>query len=419
MQLRSNTQTLAACTSGAATIAVLAKTFVPFYLVGSSVIFLAFVSIGLIFAALNFRQIAADANRIGDVLILLGLFYGVVIINYWAKSFPEVSPTHLLGILIFHSLFLLSAAAIYLAIILLYVLRYGDPMRGGYLNDLFGVGDEAVFTTFHQNIGLILGLGALAALGLGSSRLTKFLAIGALPFVLILMFHIAARTALVALICSLIFLTGVNLWCRSKKSALLGALVLTLTVTAGSYLFYQQTLTGKNAGAKAPDAVSRTIREIQNPHDGLRIPIWGQIFHRIALNPAQFITGRGIGMYPIDEGFGAADWLLHPTEGSKHYPHNEYLELFYETGIFGLVLFAILTLFPIAASMKRWLSFSVADKSVMAIYLYILVSSNISGSFAYFYILQFFLALILGVISFKRSAEAPWFERAFLPQYPK
>jgi O-antigen ligase len=111
-------------------------------------------------------------------------------------------------------------------------------------------------------------------------------------------------------------------------------------------------------------------------------------------------------MYPVDAGFGPPDWLLHPTDGSTHYPHNVHLEILYETGIVGLVLFSILTIFPMVASLRRRSVFSSAEKSAVAIYVFTLVSSDISGAFAYSYILQFFLALTVGIIAMKRSAEA-------------
>ena len=111
-------------------------------------------------------------------------------------------------------------------------------------------------------------------------------------------------------------------------------------------------------------------------------------------------------MYPVNEGFGAPDWPLHATEGSKHYPHNVHLEIFYESGIIGLLLFTILTIWPIVAALRRWLTLSVAERSAVGIYVFNLVSAEISGSFAYTYMLQFFLALTVGIIALKRADDA-------------
>jgi hypothetical protein len=204
MQSNSDTWSLAGLTAAVVTIANFGKTFLPFYLIGSTAIFAITSAFGIALVAVSWRQIYDNAKRVTDILVLLGLLYGVVIISYLSNSFPVVPVTHLLGILIFHALFiifgfaaaralklvlliLLGAAAIYSIVIVQYTARFGDLMREGYLHDLFGVGDPATFATFHQNIGMVLGLAALAALGLGSNRIKQILAIGALPLVLLFM----------------------------------------------------------------------------------------------------------------------------------------------------------------------------------------------------------------------------------------
>ena len=111
------------------------------------------------------------------------------------------------------------------------------------------------------------------------------------------------------------------------------------------------------------------------------------------------------GMFPVDEGYGAPDWLLHPTEGSNQYPHNAHLEILYETGIVGFLLFSALTFFPLIVSLRQWTGFSPAEKSALTIYVFVLVSSEISGAFAYTYMLQFFFALSVGTIAIRRIAE--------------
>jgi hypothetical protein len=57
-------------------------------------------------------------------------------------------------------------------LILQHTFRFGDVMRGNYLHDIFGIGDQVIFTAFYQNIGntVTLSLGALAAFELASSR---------------------------------------------------------------------------------------------------------------------------------------------------------------------------------------------------------------------------------------------------------
>jgi O-antigen ligase len=219
------------------------------------------------------------------------------------------------------------------------------------------------------------------------------------------MHHVAARGALVALLCSLIFWTGANFWIRSKKLTALGAIAGIVLVTGALALSYQYALHDKNVGAEAPDAISRTIREIQQPHEGLRIQIWTTAWQRISTELDHLTFGRGVGMYPVLEGYGTPDWLLRRTEAAKHYPHNIYLEMLYETGITGLLLFTMISLFPLAIALKHWGSFSVIQKSAVSMYVFQLAGSQFSGSFAYSYLDPFFFALTVGIIALKRTDD--------------
>ena len=134
--------------------------------------------------------------------------------------------------------------------------------------------------------------------------------------------------------------------------------------------------------------------------------IWSRTLHRIAGEPALMPFGRGVGMFPVHEGYGPPDWLLRPTEGSKHYPHNIYLDILYESGLAGLLPFLFLTLFPLAASLRCWPSLSSTERSISSIYVFILLSAQLSGAFARSYIELFFLALTTGIIAAKRT-DAP------------
>jgi hypothetical protein len=79
--------------------------------------------------------------------------------------------------------------------------------------------------------------------------------------------------------------------------------------------------------------------------------------------------------------------------------------MLYETGIAGLLLFSILTLFPLVVSLRHWHLFSPVEKSAISLYVFDLVSSDISGAFAFSYELQFFFALAVGMIALKRKEE--------------
>lgn len=421
MLVTHDTRRFAEVTAAIVTTAAFAKAFMPFYLVGSTPVFAATCVIGAALAAACWRAIYDMACSVADLLLILMAFYGLVTINFLVQSRPVVPITHLIGILSFHALFLIfgfaaaralkavlfmmvGAAAVYLMAIVQYAARFGDLMRDGVIHDVFGVGSAEIYLALHQNIGEVLGAAAIAALGLSRHRTIRIAAIGALPFVLAFLFYIAARGALVALVCSLLFLAAAELWVRSRKYALVGVVAAMISVAVASGWIYQRAL--QDVDPKAGDAVSRTIREIQDPNPGFRIQIWARTAKSILTEPDRLLFGRGIGMYPVNEGIGAPDWLLRKAEGSKHYPHNVHLEMLYETGIVGLLLFSILTLLPIGISLNFWHLLSVAEKSTVSLYIFALASSALSGAFAYSYPFQFFFALVVGMIALKRIAIA-------------
>jgi O-antigen ligase len=402
-----------------ATVATFAKSFVPFYLIGSTAIFVASSALAGALVAVNWRQIRDDATRASGLVIALAALYGVLILSYLLHTLGKVPATHLLGILVFHGLFLvfgffavralpavfavlMAFAAGYLVVIAQYVIRFGDLMQGGYLHDIFNVGVAAITITFHQNIGMALGLAVLAGFSFAFKGARMLWGV-AVVLVLLLLFHIAARTAMVGLLCALVFLLGGYLWTRSRSlaAASLAAVVVSAAVASG--LFYQYAITDRAVDEIAPDAISRTIRELQDPRPLFRMQIWLRAGQRIAADPARLPFGRGVGAYPVDEGFGAPDWLLHPTEGSKYYPHDVYLEMLYENGLVGMLLFTYLTLFPLVFVLGRWGELSDAAKAAMAMYVFSLASVAISGAFAYSYDFQFFLGIALGVIALNRA----------------
>jgi hypothetical protein len=403
-----------------ATVATFAKSFVPFYLIGSTAIFVASSALASALVAGNWRQIRDDATRVTGLVVVLALLYGVVTAGYLVHSLGRVPATHLLGILAFHGLFLafgfsaqralpavfavlLAQAAAYLVIIAQYAIRFGDLMRGGYLHDIFNVGVGSMVSTFHQNVGVALGLAVLAAFSFASTRLRILWAVAA-ALTLMFLYHIAARTAMVGLVCGLVFLLGGYLWTRSRTFAAAALVAVVFATAVASGLFYEYAIQDKTVDEVAPDAISRTIRELQDPRPLFRMQIWLRARQRIAADPAQLPFGRGVGAYPVDEGFGAPDWLLHPTEGSKYYPHDVYLEMLYENGLVGVLLFAYLTLFPPIFVLGRWGELSDAEKAAVAMYVFSLASVALSGAFAYSYDFQFFLGMAIGVVALNRSS---------------
>lgn len=405
-----------------ATVSPFAKVFIPFYLIGSTVIFAGTSALGIVLVGLNWRQVRDDAARVPDILLVLALLYGIVIVNFLTHSLAAVPITYLAGIMIFHGMFLafgfasvralrtvllvlLVQAAIYVLIILQHTVRFGDLMRGNHINDVFGVGDPVIFNTFHQNIGLVLAIGLLAAVGLASNGVRLALVCGVLPVLLLFLFHIAARTALVALVGSFLFLAFAACRVHSKKAAALATAAVLVAIMIGSGLFYRYGTQDRDVDPAASDAISRTIRELQDKDPEFRMQIWSRALHQIVGEPSLLPFGRGLGMFPVKEGFGAPDWPLHPTEGSKHYPHSIYLEMLYETGIAGLLPFVVLTFLPLVVALRRWQLFLPAEKSVILIYVFDFVGQQLSGSFGRSNMEQFFLGLAIGVIALKRAEE--------------
>src|ERR1700676_389137 len=152
-------RSLAGVTAAIVTVAAFSKMFLPFYLIGSTAVFVATGLLGATLIVISWRPIYDMAAKVTDIVLLLGTFYAVVIANFLFLSRPIVPTTHLLGILIFHALFmifgfaaarglmavlmmLLAAAAFYAIVIVRYTVQFGDPMRGGYINDVLGVGDQ-------------------------------------------------------------------------------------------------------------------------------------------------------------------------------------------------------------------------------------------------------------------------------------
>src|SRR5689334_5220027 len=188
---------LTALTAGIATVAVFAKSFTPYYLIGSTPIFVAACLLGLVLTALNWRLIADLAGQVTPFLVLIALLYVLVTANYFVNSFPQVPITHLLGILIFHGVFLLfglaSAGApnavfavvlvqgiAYVIIFSQFAIRFGDFIRSdGYLEDVFGLGPD-LSLAIHQQVGSQMALAALAAFGLALGRI-RWLAIAFMP----------------------------------------------------------------------------------------------------------------------------------------------------------------------------------------------------------------------------------------------
>ncbi len=413
---------VAALSAGIATVATFAKSFTPYYLIGSTAIFAVTCLTEIVLLGLRWRQILVAARSVRDVLIAGGLLYAVVIASYFINSFPDVPITYLLGILIFHAMFLLfgfanaSASALTAIFVILlaqgiayfiafgqYALRFGDFVREGYIQDVFGIGPEMALA-IHQQAGAQVALATIAAIGLATGR-ARLLLFVFLPLAVWFIYRLQARTALVALACSFAFLAFGTFYSRRKKLTLLVTSVAVVSAAFACALFFEYARHA-NIDPKARDPISSTMLEIQQPPPKLRLAIWTRAWDRMVSTPDRLLLGRGIGSYAIDEGFGAPDWLLRKTEAAKHYPHCIHLEMLYEMGILGFLAFSIFTLLPLAASIRYWERLSLREKLAISIYVFYLVSAELSGAFALAYDFQFLLAIVVGIVGVKRSEVA-------------
>src|SRR3990170_1952471 len=104
-------RTLAGVTAAVVTTAAFAKLFLPFYLIGSTAIFAATALLGAALIAIDWRPLYDMAGKVTGTLLTLPLLYAWVVINFLLLSRPVVPTTHLLGILIFHVLFVIFGFA--------------------------------------------------------------------------------------------------------------------------------------------------------------------------------------------------------------------------------------------------------------------------------------------------------------------
>src|ERR1700759_692885 len=98
---------LPALTAAVVTTATFAKAFIPFYLIGSTPIFVIACAAGLVLVAMSWRELYQDALYVTDVLIAMGLLYSIATASYLINSLHRVPPTDLIGILLFHGIFII------------------------------------------------------------------------------------------------------------------------------------------------------------------------------------------------------------------------------------------------------------------------------------------------------------------------
>src|SRR5712672_3078167 len=75
MQLSYSKRNLTGLLAAAVTVAAFAKTFVPFFLIGSTAIFVGASALGIALAAMGWRRLRDDARYIPEVLVALAALW--------------------------------------------------------------------------------------------------------------------------------------------------------------------------------------------------------------------------------------------------------------------------------------------------------------------------------------------------------
>src|SRR5690348_7332589 len=81
-------------TAGIGTVATFAKSFVPFYLIGSTPIFAVVCLLGVVLVSASWRELYKNAGYLRDVLVVMGALYAVVIASFLVNSAHRVPVTH-------------------------------------------------------------------------------------------------------------------------------------------------------------------------------------------------------------------------------------------------------------------------------------------------------------------------------------
>jgi hypothetical protein len=90
MLMNEDKRRLSGVTAAIVTTAAFSKTFLPFYLVGSSAIFAATSIVGAALLATGWRPIYQMSIKVADIIVALGAFYVFVILNFLILSRPVV-----------------------------------------------------------------------------------------------------------------------------------------------------------------------------------------------------------------------------------------------------------------------------------------------------------------------------------------
>lgn len=396
---------VASLTAGLAGVAAFSKSFVPFHFFGSTEIFAVAVALAILGVLLDWRAFWWRISNQRTMVFLVALLFGLATINFIFLSRDTVPDTYLIGMIGFSSLFLLLGIAASMAfrsvlIILLcmaviyfcYCLSFLVENGALYVNERFGdvfdlqnweFSSGTSITQLYQNVGTFLGLGALSFWFLSerwSHNVRVVSAIVVVSAFLAIIIVCQARGAAVGLIIA----STISMNRRQFRSLLIVAAAAALILLPIVVIIDIEHL----------PIIQKTMNEIQSPQPGTRLSLLKFVHDQISNFPDIIWFGRGLGMFPVDLGAKAPDWILSSNAASV-YPHNPVIEAFYELGIFGVLVSLAVILAPIAAA---WTNFE-RCRCEMSFYLFVLSIDLTSGSLAYSYFFYFIYGVTLGKIS--------------------
>ena len=401
MRFDPNVASLTACLAG---VAAFSKSFVPFQFFGSTEIFTVAVALAVLSVLLDWPAFWHRISQQRTVVFLVVLFLGLAAINFIFLSRDTVPDTYLIGMIGFSSLFLLLGiaasmafrpvlmmlfcmAVIYFVYCLSFLAENGALYVNGHFGDVFNLqnwefSSGTSVTQLYQNVGTFLGLGALSFWFLSERWSHNIRVVSAIAVVSAFVAIIIASQARGAAV-GLMFASIISMTRRQFQS-------LVIVAIAAALILLPIVLT---IDIEHLPIVQRTMNEIQSPQPGTRLSLLKFAYDQISNFPNMIWFGRGLGMFPVDLGASAPDWLLSSNAASV-YPHNPVVEALYELGIFGALVSVAIILAPIALA---WRNFE-RCRCEISFYVFVFSIYLTSGSLAYSNLFYFIYGVTMGKI---------------------
>jgi O-antigen ligase len=398
-----------------ATTAAFTKSFVPFQFFGSNGVFLVTFALALIFALLDIQLHARVIFSLRRDCVLIAIFFVFSALNFLVETENSVPTTYLVGMLGLTPAFIilgiiassniramlatsLAFGLVYLCYVLVFWIPHGTLYIDGYFGDIFNLGNMefssgASITQLYQNVGTFLGAGLIALIFFRFNGIPKkYFYVYALPagaIIITFIIQAQARGALLALCVALAVQSSkTTIW--NAFGLVVSAIVIVFLLVFAYHIEFQN----------LPIWI-RTTNELAHPPAGSRWYLFSFAIDSLWNNPSLLVFGRGLGMFPVDIGAHAPDWLLTP-HGVSLYPHNPILEALYELGIIGAALYTLIIVRPFASGFN---SKKLSDdaNAISVLYVFFLTIEMVSGSLAYSFTFFFIFGATIGALARERD----------------